>query len=810
MSIPPCYAHAVAYARRGWPVIPLHSPVAGGGCSCGSSDCRTPGKHPRTVNGLKDSSTAEEQIKAWWSQWPDANVGIVTGPAAGIWVLDIDPDKGGADSLRDLERTYGPLPHTIEVVTGGLGRHIYFGYPNSGRVVKSTAGVVADGIDTRGVGGMIVAPPSRHASGRSYEWEVCSDPDDTPLEATPEWLLTILQAETRHAGSAPAPLPGKVVDGQRNQLLLTTAGALRARGLEPAEIEAALLAMNALRCDPPLAESRVRKMAASTRNWEAGELTGLNAADPAGPVRVPTALQDRIDLLDLDDLEATVAALPDLYEAIATTDASTVQPILIDRLATKLKPIKITRRAVSHGVTKARAKVAAEARRSQPVTSDAFLRGDDVEIAKRMLADLSGARQEIVHTQGELWRYNLTTGLFDIIEEHVQGQVIHRYAGSPVVGRQCLSITNARVEGAKRRAADMVAQPHFFNTESGGIAFRNGFVTVSKSGAEMHAHSPSNRCRWALPWDYAPLATAPRFLRYLQEIFERDQDAREKSLVLQEFVGGALFGIVTRYRKALVLYGPRAQNGKSQFLRVLTELFGKNLFASVSPHQFGDENHLADLAGKRINLVNELPSTDIQEAEIFKGVITGDPFTVRRVYQRRPFTFNPIAGHVFACNNLPGTSDKGDGFWSRFNVITFNRVFAPGSAEVDLGATIAASPHEMQGVAAWAVDGAVRLLSQSRFTELPSGEDAIEGWKEDADPVRAFLREETTWPVTTEDHWTDANTLYLRYRDWCPANGYKQLNKSHFGRRLSSIGIESKHQNRGAVYPISLTAYSRS
>jgi len=125
------------------------------------------GKHPRTEHGLKDATIDEATIFGWWRRWPGANVGIVTGMASGLLVLDIDPRHGGVESLALLEREHGSLPETAEVSTGGGGRHILFLHP--GFRVKNRANMMP-GVDVRGDDGYIVAPPSLHASGRRYEW----------------------------------------------------------------------------------------------------------------------------------------------------------------------------------------------------------------------------------------------------------------------------------------------------------------------------------------------------------------------------------------------------------------------------------------------------------------------------------------------------------------------------------------------------------------------------------------------------------------------------------------------------------------
>src|SRR5262245_28545135 len=92
---------ALAYAHRGWSVLPVHT-VTNGQCTCGNVTCASPGKHPRTAHGVKDATSDEATIRQWWSQWPKANIGIATGAISGLVVLDIDPRHGGDESLQQL------------------------------------------------------------------------------------------------------------------------------------------------------------------------------------------------------------------------------------------------------------------------------------------------------------------------------------------------------------------------------------------------------------------------------------------------------------------------------------------------------------------------------------------------------------------------------------------------------------------------------------------------------------------------------------------------------------------------------------
>lgn len=176
---------ALAYARRGWPVFPCHSPAPRpGGCSCGRADCASPAKHPRVAGGLKAATTDDATVRTWWARWPSANVAVRTGRESGLFVVDVDPDHGGEESLERLVALHGPLPPGRAVRTGSGGLHLHFAHP--GGVVRNSAGTkLGAGLDVRGDGGYVVAPPSRHSSGGLY----AAASGCTTVPRAPTWLL---------------------------------------------------------------------------------------------------------------------------------------------------------------------------------------------------------------------------------------------------------------------------------------------------------------------------------------------------------------------------------------------------------------------------------------------------------------------------------------------------------------------------------------------------------------------------------------------------------------------------------------------
>ena len=159
---------ALSYARRGWPVFP----------------CQPRGKRPLTSRGFKDAATDEGVIRGWWAKWPDANIGVPTGSASGFVVVDLDGGEG-IESLAKILNSH-ELVQTVISLTGGGGKHLLFLAPDP--PLRNTQGALGRGVDTRGDGGYIIAPPSIHASGDAYRWLPRHGPDDTPLAILPDRL----------------------------------------------------------------------------------------------------------------------------------------------------------------------------------------------------------------------------------------------------------------------------------------------------------------------------------------------------------------------------------------------------------------------------------------------------------------------------------------------------------------------------------------------------------------------------------------------------------------------------------------------
>ena len=190
---------ALKYALRGFRVLPLNS-IRQGGCTCGDSDCRSPGKHPLTAHGATEASSDEMTIRGWWSKWPTANIGLAMGDA-GCVALDVDTRNNGHLSWEALIQANGALPET-PTQRSGNGWHYLVRIDTA--AVKRCRGKLAQGIDVK-ANGYIVAEPSIHHSGRRYAWDDGLDllAGFTPARA-PVWLERMLMEPAAEAGAAPS------------------------------------------------------------------------------------------------------------------------------------------------------------------------------------------------------------------------------------------------------------------------------------------------------------------------------------------------------------------------------------------------------------------------------------------------------------------------------------------------------------------------------------------------------------------------------------------------------------------------------
>ena len=348
-----------------------------------------------------------------------------------------------------------------------------------------------------------------------------------------------------------------------------------------------------------------------------------------------------------------------------------------------------------------------------------------------------------------------------------------------------------------------------------GVNCRNGFVAIDPSGnVELRPHDPKYRCRHMIdavwdPW-FAEAAEDPPRSSLLSKLlfgcFGEDVDFEDKCRFVAEIVGAAATGCITRLPRprAVIFYGPRAQNGKSALLDVLRAMLPSDAVSAIPANELRDPRYLVQLRGKLANLRDELTASSVVGSDHFKKIITGEPLMARDVY-RSAVQFRNRALHGFSTNVLPSFTGGFDpGVQSRIALLEFTRVIPKHVQIPALGRRIAA--EEPQLLLAFAVAGAQRLLRQRDFTVPASSAVGLRRWFLTADPVAAWARARLR-PRNSDDFLPGGRdlgipiaTLFRDFNDWQKDDGYKaNMQVASFSRRLQALVpcLQPRHTKTG-------------
>jgi phage/plasmid-associated DNA primase len=451
---------------------------------------------------------------------------------------------------------------------------------------------------------------------------------------------------------------------------------------------------------------------------------------------------------------------------------------------------------------------------TQSVNMRTVLIGSDVEIAKRVHQDLSDEYGEIIHAEGEFWRYGETH--WEAIPEHEMRLAAHVYDGAfyetPKGEPTRVKLGKSRVDSILFELVTLVTEPKFFMQTPVGINCASGFIRLTdEETLELEPHDRSHRCRHTLPghWHSQTEEMPPEgslLARLLNGVFQGDFDANDKILLLAEVCGSAALGYATRLLqpKAIILKGERAENGKSQIIDLARGLLPPSAISSITAARIGDERHVIGLVGKLLNASDELSSAAAIASETFKLAVTGEPIDGRDVYKSR-VEFRSVAQHIFATNTLPpfqGGMDRG--VQRRLLVLVFNRTIPMEERIEGIGRRIAEEEADL--LLAWAIGGAIRLIRQSNLTIPPSSKLALTDWIFGADPVLAWLDLcVEIIPVINESPSMPTRMAYEQFRIWAIAEGFKSDKLpaiNGFVQRIhaNAVGIESKRTSSGRVF----------
>jgi len=222
------------------------------------------------------------------------------------------------------------------------------------------------------------------------------------------------------------------------------------------------------------------------------------------------------------------------------------------------------------------------------------------------------------------------------------------------------------------------------------------------------------------------------------------------------------------------------RNGKSVFLETLAAVLDNVSHLELS--ELFDRFKIAELEGKLANICTDVETSKVMDAR-FKKIVAGEPQSAERKF-KNPFEFQPFAKILFSANDFIPTKDRTHGFYRRFDILRFNRIFKLDEQKPDL---LQELKKEVPGIFNWALKGLGRLSQQNWImTKSAYMEDCHKEFKRATNPLQLFIEDEC---VIEGNATVDSNELRRRYKQYCEDKGYKVLSDNKLGQELKRLGI---------------------
>lgn len=709
---------ALKYALvYGWPVFPVVPQ----------------GKRPVTASGFKDATRDPAIIARWWDTNPDYNIGIATGTVNdGIFVIDLDEDEtkglSGSRVIADYIEKYGDLPNTVISRTPRGGKHLIF---RSDSDIGCKAGVYP-GVDIRGTGGYIVAPPSV-VNGRRYDWIVA--PGECAIAEADSRVFTFICPAPEGFDKGAFSMPEVIPEGKRTSTLMQLLGSLQAKGLSDESIMAAVRAENDSRCVPPLTDDELertvfpalRRFAKNTAPYVFDRPYNTDTAEIVSRLTELHPEQNkRYGWHDAGNSNL----FSDLFREVACYVPERKKWYVFDgkRWIPDVANMKVMELC----------KIAADALMSYTIqnVNDEKLRSDYIK--------------------------------------HISKWQQYKY-------RETILKDAASVVPTKLSEFDQ--NPYLLNCQNGTINLRD---------MSFHEHSADDKLTKICGADYDPEAHCERWYQFISEVTCGDA---ELATFIQKALGYFLTGD-TRYECFFILYGATSRNGKGTLCETMMQLAGEyGRTASpetIAQRKYSDSRSpsedIARLAGSRFVNMSE-PDKQMALSAALVKTLTGNDTINARFLGENSFEYKPQFKIFVNTNHLPYVSDSTLFSSDRVKIIPFARHFEAWERDSSLKSKLT-TPESLSGILNWCIEG-LQGLRHEGFMIPDAVKNATQQYMESADKIGQFIDSELERVPTAE---VKTRNVHQAYQNWCYENGYRPEGFSEFKKSLASASIEIKRK----------------
>lgn len=752
-----------SYLEAGFQLVLVHRLTQSGICACqNGAKCQNTAKHPVRI-GWKE---VHEPVDTF-NKYTKANVGIATGKNSKVFVLDNDPRHGGNESLELLEQKHGKLPKTPSVHTGGGGGHYYFSIPDDIDIPNCVG--LLPGIDIRGDGGLVVAPPSIHASGKRYEWVKGCSLFEIPIAKDPEWLVSLISEGNQDKHKGVKALPERIPDGERNVTMTSLAGSLRRRNASEEGILAALRVENE-RCDSPLGDEELMSIARSVGRYDAPKC--IFEWNDEARNNLTSSISGLLDYSKLFE--------PDIIAMLALAKEN--ESNVYNAIKTKLKG-KVNLNELEKSV-------------KQEIKAQGVKRGRSTE---------SGAKEDFRPP----YVYTTSNGaeavsVPDLRKYIKQNNIIRIYQGDFRIYengyyRQMDMTSFVYMEMPEdlrsSKTAEQVTQDLMLDTEiilndkeTAGeeyICFKNGVYDIRTK--QLTEHNSERVFVSQVPHNYNPKAmpdaTTESFLTNCCEA-----DVKQRKLLLE--IIGVTLSDVRSFKYWFFIQGVK-DTGKSTFCgvlqRVLTDEDGTKHFSALPLNALDeDEFGLAEVLGKKANIVTDTSNDPIKNLTTIKKLTGGayEELNCKVKYGVRNAKGVSKAILIFAGNDIPKLWAKGDktAFLERMILLRFNIVV----------------PKEKQ------IAGLVEKLDFEYLIKL-----GIEALHEFIDNNYIFTESESVINDRQEVLF-ESDNVYKFFKDACIVTPGEKVHIAHAYKIFMNWAYENGYSEKADYNPITVNTFRNS